>query len=329
MENRLIEERLSRYMRGESSADEAAAVEKWLEKHIADRCYDEMFDRLLESTPADSDTETVGRIRRRLEMLIEADKPAARKPLRRMLRIAGYAAAAVAAAVVLFIGLRPSHPAEWIEAYAGSGETLDITLPDNSRIWLNSGSRIFYPERFDAKTRRVYIDGHILADVTSDKRHPFVVSAPGVEVRVLGTRFSVKSYAQHPNIEVALIEGSVAMQAGTNGKEVDYKLIPGDMVRYNRSDSTVETYRIDADTYASWHTGKTISFVNQTLYDIANDLERLFGVNIVIDSPQLATTTYYASFVNNESLDQILRALNSNNTMLISRINDTVIITSN
>lgn len=63
--------------------------------------------------------------------------------------------------------------------------------------------------------------------------------------------------------------------------------------------------------------------------DIATDLERRFNVKIIIEGSELAEAQYYASFINNESLDRILRALNSNDNMRISRINGTIIISPN
>lgn len=326
-----IEQQLSNYMRGESSAQDSAAVEAWLHTHIADPGYDTLFERLLEQTPADTDREGMLRARRRIEGMIAAGEQPHKtpvRPLRRILRLVEYAAVAAMLIVALTLYLRPAQHTEWLVEYADMGQTRQITLPDSTRIWLNSGSRIIYPSRFDAEARRVYIDGEIFADVAKDAKHPFIVSASGVAVRVLGTQFGMKSYAQNPNVEVALIEGSVAMQAEREGETVDCTLTPGDLVRYNRTSGEMEAYRIDTLSYGSWHTNRNLCFINQTLGDIAADLERRFDVKIVIRDAQLSSVQYYASFVNNETLDQILRTLNSGNTMRISRINDTIILSS-
>lgn len=324
-----IEEQLHRYMQGKGTAEECIAAENWLQEHVAEPEYDPMFRRLLDATPVEPDAPALQRIRRRLEMLLAAtaDRPVrSPRPLLRIVRFAAVAALLVAALVPY---LRPAVQTEWHEIYVAQGETREITLPDGTQLWLNSGSRVFYPERFDGRERRIRIDGEVFADVAKDRRHPFVVSASDVEVRVLGTQFSLKSYAENPNIEVALIEGSVAMRAGNPGKSVDYTLTPGDMIRYNRTSGSLETYRIDTETYGSWHSNRNLCFVNQTLGDIATDLERRFNVKIIIEGSELAEAQYYASFINNESLDRILRALNSNDNMRISRINGTIIISPN
>lgn len=322
-----IEERLQRYMQGLDSAEESAATERWLHDHVADPQYDAIFDRLLDATPSDGGDPALERMRGRLERLLADAAPRRAKLRPAVWRIGRWVAAAVLIVAALLPYLRPAEQIEWHETYAALGETAEMTLPDGTRLWLNSGSRVFYPERFEGRERRIRIDGEVFADVTRDPRHPFIVSASDVEVRVLGTQFSLKSYAEMPNVEVALIEGSVAMQAGADDKRVDYTLVPGDMVRYNRRRGSLETYRIDTETYGSWHSNRNLCFVNQTLADIADDLERRFDVRIIVEDPGLAARRYFASFINNESLERILRALNSNGQMRISRINDTILIT--
>lgn len=67
-------------------------------------------------------------------------------------------------------------------------------------------------------------------------------------------------------------------------------------------------------------------FINESLEDIAEELERHFDVEILIEDQTLAKTQYYASFVNNESLENILHALNGNRTMKITMRHDTIVI---
>ena len=334
-----MEERLLRYMQGECPAEESAAVANWLREHVADPQYDAMFRRLLETTTPERQDPALERIRLRLEELLAGSAaPAAEKSAKTdatdrkarrtvtLWRITRWAAAAVLILAAVLPYLRPAARVEWHEVYAARGDTAEVALPDGTRLWLNSGSRVFYPERFDGSERRIRIDGEVFADVTHDPRHPFIMAASGVEVRVLGTQFSLKSYAENANVEVTLIEGSVAMRAGEPGRQVDYTLVPGDMVRYNRDRGSLETYRIDTETYGSWHSNRNLCFINQSLGDIVEDLERRFDVKIIVEDPQLAAVQYYASFINNESLDRILKALNGNGNMQISRINDTILI---
>ena len=321
---------LYRCVRGEASTAERIAAEEWLSRHAADSQYDRLFRELLDQTAADPDDNALQRIRSRIEELLALTPATSRRRIvRRCIQFAAAAVLLIAAVLPYILSIRPAEQTEWNEIYAAFGETRTCTLSDGTRLWLNSGSRVFYPTRFTGRERRIRIDGEVFADVTKDRRHPFVVSAPDVEVRILGTKFSLKSYAEHPNVEVALIEGSVALHAGDEVHNVDYTLTPGNMVRYNRTSGALNTYPIDTTIYGSWRGKGNLCFVNQSLGDIAADLERRFDVKIIIDSSALEAEEYYASFVNDEDLDCILRALNSGNNMRISRMHNTIIISPN
>lgn len=86
-----------------------------------------------------------------------------------------------------------------------------LRLLDGTRVWLNSGSSIEYPEAFGAAERRVSITGELFFDVAHDSEHPFVVAtSSGADIMVRGTRFNVRSGT---TASVALVEGVVDVSA--------------------------------------------------------------------------------------------------------------------
>lgn len=119
------------------------------------------------------------------------------------------AAAAVAIAFLQVFAPNPAPPA------TDSPEIRSIAirpdrqhLPDGSTAELNAGARIevvFTPERRDVRL----VKGEALFQVTSDPARPFVVTAGGIEVRAVGTAFSVR---YHPaQVNVVVTEGRVAV----------------------------------------------------------------------------------------------------------------------
>ena len=92
---------------------------------------------------------------------------------------------------------------EWVEVYAPYGQTRCITLPDGSRVWLNSGTYVFYPDRFD-RERQLFVSGEVYMDVTKDPERPFRVDTRNVSIRVLGTRFNLRSYNEDKYVETSM-----------------------------------------------------------------------------------------------------------------------------
>ena len=63
--------------------------------------------------------------------------------------------------------------------------------------------------------------------------------------------------------------------------------------------------RFEIDSHLSWHDG-ILAFCDEPLWEIAKKLERRFNVNITIKTEALKSRRYYLTFVNSETIDQIL-----------------------
>ena len=73
------------------------------------------------------------------------------------------------------------------------------------------------------------------------------------------------------------------------------------------------------DKYNAFYKNRSIHFFNITLEDITADLERLFCTKIVILNEDIAKKKYFACFGNNESLDEILNAINADKKIKIRK----------
>lgn len=218
---------------------------------------------------------------------------------------------------------------EWLEQQIPYGETASLTLPDGTQLHLNSGSRITYPSAFTGKERRIFVEGELFADVAKNPRQPFVIQSGEVGIRVLGTRFNFKSYANTDCIEVLLVEGSVRFDINTQTRKQQLMMKPGDMVQYDRATGDIDFTTFQPEHFKSFADDRAIHFFNLRMRDIASDLERLFGTHIVILDEALAQARYFAYFTNNENLDQILSAINSDHKMQILRRDGVIYLSSN
>lgn len=68
--------------------------------------------------------------------------------------------------------------AKLCEVSTRNGETREVILPDNSRITLNAGSVLIYPEKFSGAERTVFLSGEAIFEVTHNEELPFVEILP-------------------------------------------------------------------------------------------------------------------------------------------------------
>ena len=98
-----------------------------------------------------------------------------------------YAASAAAVLIFLFIGLLPQ-----VETFkTDNAEIATVTLPDNSQVTLNAGTKVVYSgNRFNTR-RKVKLTGEAYFNVS--KGNTFSVVTMEGTITVLGTTFNVRS----------------------------------------------------------------------------------------------------------------------------------------
>ena len=322
----LSREQLLAYMQDACTAEQAQQIRMWLRERLNDPALDQLFSDLLDAVEIEYDPEGKERIRRRLDSIISVC-PALNSPPRKNrarwrrwpLRIVEYAAVIAAVALAFHYRHEANTPRQWVEVYAGMGERREIVLPDSTHVWLNAGTKLIYPKEFNRAIRQVYLSGEMFADVKHDEDRPFIVSADRLEVKVLGTQFNLKSYQEDVKSEVSLVRGKVSVDIKASKMNGKLTLEPGDILRFNKTNNHIDFLNFDPDSYANWIDNDNFFFVEQTLGDIVADLRRHFAVEIVVTDKSLCDETYYASFVNEESLDEILDALNKDRLFSVRR----------
>ena len=98
------------------------------------------------------------------------------------------------------------------------GRRAQLMLSDGSRLWVNAGTRVIYPQTFDEKRREIFVEGEVYLEVAHNEKVPFIVSSKDFSVQVLGTKFDVSTYETEP-AAVVLVEGSVKVNNQTAKEE--------------------------------------------------------------------------------------------------------------
>ena len=313
----------------ENKEADPSAIEDWILENGDSPEFDDMMLELLETTEyfdpvSSSKGYSLFKIR-----IKEHEKSRRRSVMGKVLKSFEHIAALLLVPVSLltfYMGGRSSE-VEWLEANTAAGQKLEVVLPDGSSMTLGPSSKLIYPTAFIGDARKVFVLGSVYADIESDAKNPFVVSAGNLDVRVLGTEFQLNSYEDDSEVEVALVEGTVQLHNKIDNREVTMR--PGDIVSFDKTSGNFIRKNFAAGYYKDILENGGFQFVNQRFADIASCLERHFAVTIHIDDADIAEERYFASFINNESVDEILDVLNSQNYMKIVRSGKIIHISHN
>ena len=179
----------------------------------------------------------------------------------------------------------------------------NFTMSDGTRVWINAASTLKYPAKFAADSRTVYASGEIYLEVAKDAGRPFYVVVDGITVKVLGTSFTIRAYADENDTKVTLLEGKIAAQI--NDKE--YTLTPGKQLKRDKTFGETSVRTVDPAEIVSWTRGYYI-FKKARLQEVVNTLKNWYGVNIMLSSG--ASDIIYTGVVNKEEkLEVFLRRL--------------------
>lgn len=169
-----------------------------------------------------------------------------------------------------------------------------IVLEDSTKVWLNSASRLIYPEHFAEGSRHVSVEGEAYFEVAKDSSRPFYVEIPGAQfVKVYGTEFNIRSYPEDAEVKTTLSEGSISITP-VNGNGGELFLSPGNQAVIDKTTSTASVRSVDVERVSGWRNGRFV-FEEQTLYQIMQDLGRWYDFKFEFADDDLRETIFMGS----------------------------------
>lgn len=160
-----------------------------------------------------------------------------------------------------------------------NGRMFKILLEDGSEVWLNSRSRITFPNRFIGSERKVVLEGEAFFKVAKSQNKRFIVETNGVSTQVLGTEFNVKSSSTLSR-EVTLLTGKV--EVVDEKAHLNTVLTPGEQFVRDVT-GTVKVSKIDLDTYYRWYEGY-FYFDQVGLGEVLRDIARWYSKDVVFEN---------------------------------------------
>ncbi|RPD41179.1 FecR family protein [Chitinophaga barathri] len=215
------------------------------------------------------------------------------------------AAAASVALVVSFAAwwwAPPSaQPLKWAKVQALPGERKKIILPDSSVVYLNAGSSLSYPEKYDT-LRQVHLEGEAFFEIGQNAEQPFIVRTAYTTTRVLGTRFNIEAHEREGITRVALVEGKV--ETGDSLHKVI--LSPGTMALHENSTGRQSVQDIEGNV-AGWIKGELV-FNGVSLAEALQRIGEAYNIQVAL-RPGAGRSYSITGHFQKESPEKILNAL--------------------
>lgn len=195
---------------------------------------------------------------------------------------------------------------------SATGERRNVRLADGTDVTIGPRSRLEVTLPFAGPTRAVSVEGDVYFHVAPDSVKPFTIAAGRVLIRVIGTEFAVRSYADAATTQVAVVSGRVSIAARATGLASDQRAIltQGDVASLTRladgSDTVTVSPGADVTSFVAWTRGELV-FDDAPLQDVAARIERWYGITVTVDSV-LADRRVTASFVSRRG-SEVLSAI--------------------
>ncbi|MFT3902494.1 MAG: DUF4974 domain-containing protein [Niabella sp.] len=212
-----------------------------------------------------------------------------------------------------------------------NGKRIKATLPDGTTVWLNAGSRLFYETDFNGATREVKLEGEAFFDVVKKAKQPFIVHVNDVAIKVLGTAFNVRAYAEDNNVETTLYRGLVNVSKDGDKTFRPIMLYPNQKLVIPREEGSGSiaglqvasevahelpamavkqidsTITPDKHVETAWMYNR-LEFRGDDFETLASKLTHWYDVKIIFEDDAVKQLSFNGSF-ENERIEQALRAL--------------------
>jgi ferric-dicitrate binding protein FerR (iron transport regulator) len=227
-----------------------------------------------------------------------------------------------------------SHSAEQlIEKTNQTAKPLLVQLADGSSVNLNPGSKVSYPANFKSEKREVYLSGEAFFDIAKDPSRPFFVYSNEVITKVLGTSFTVRSYAGEKEVSVAVKTGRVAVFTREDPQATvkkESRELTGVVIEPNQQIVFIrESVKITKSLIASPElvdsnvNTPNFEFDETPVSNVFSDLQKAYGIEIIFDKnvmngcPITARLTEMTLY---EKLDLVCKAVGARYELIDGRI---------
>lgn len=298
-------------LNGTASQDELNELERWLESDpLNKKEYTEikaiMLSKQIEHTPQETEMAYSGiekMIQERTnENISQPGKVKSYFPVKMAIGIA----ASIILALVIYISIDKSwksdSPTAMITKNCPKGEKLHLKLSDGSEVWLNSDSRITFPEYFEKNSRSINLEGEAFFEVVKNEQKPFVVLTSNAQIKVVGTSFNVNNHSIDNITETTVVSGTVLVSSSLKSQTVT--LVENQHVKVDAKGQLLKEENINSESIIDWK-DNNLFFNDVSLAEVFKEIEPWFNIKIQVNDESIYRKKLRAKFMN-PSLTQLL-----------------------
>lgn len=175
------------------------------------------------------------------------------------------------------------------------GEMKEFILPDQSKVILNTDSKLTYKKSFWRNSRKVCLTGE--AGFKIKKGSLFTVNTNKGNVRVLGTSFNV--FARNNDFKVSCFTGKVQVQLNENSNSV---ILTQGLESQLKNNQLSHPERFNISRVGKWQKGE-FYYSCEKIENVFREIERQFKVKIITKN---IGNRYYTGYFNNKNLEDAL-----------------------
>lgn len=310
---------LDKYLSGSCSPQEKARVESWMKglgnqdndwsrltseekTRYLKKLYDEMHQVIHQGKQqtASGITKTLSRNRRHISHL----------------QIAASFFVLITLSGVLYLFLptiyQKNKPVSYTTVSTMTGKVKKVILKDSSVVWLNVSSELRYPDRFNGRTRDVFLKGEAFFDVSPNAKKPFIIHSEKMRTRVLGTTLDVCAYPDELRMKVAVVTGKVEVSISNSRQSSHHERIilgANQLATYDKKALRLTRKNLGhMGDYIGWRDGK-LAFHHTTMSEVALVLKRTLGLDMIFQNKRINLCKISGHFDVHQPIEQIIKAI--------------------
>jgi ferric-dicitrate binding protein FerR (iron transport regulator) len=308
-----------KYLSNSATADEMKELDEWI---ASNEDFHDWLENQVDNSSAEMDAEKQADILVKIhEKIAVQSKPKFVLPGWMKTVAAVALIVLMAASAAIYFRSNQPNKIQYAEIGALRGQKASVTLPDGTKITLNSESSLKYSTNYNQSDRAVELVGEAYFEVAKNKKIPFVVKAGKLEIEAKGTAFNIKAYPTDNSISTTLTEGKIEVKTPLDV----LNMIPNERMEYNNTDQTFRKLTLtDAVGSIGWLNDE-LSFENATLAEVVANFSRIYNIDIQFASESIKEQRFTGK-INNNSLLSVLRIISLTSPIRFEQKDSVVIL---